>query len=234
VTKLKWILIGCLLLLVLLVAIIMTRLKVSIHYFHAQDDDSLKIEFKAWYGLIKYKLNVPLIKVDDNSPTIVVKDEVQIGEDEKNKKKKTMQLSAEDIVNSFKDIKVLLEHVVSFHRIIRHFLLKVQVKQLEWHTFIGVGDAALTGMLTGAIWTIKGSIIGIISQYLRLLENPNMSVSPQFQMAVSQTSFKCMLQFRIGHAMVAGIKLVKFWKGGRPHFKSKPLSALSQDKTKPV
>ena len=37
----------------------------------------LKIEFKAWFGLIKYKLNVPLIKVDDNSPSIVVEEEVQ-------------------------------------------------------------------------------------------------------------------------------------------------------------
>ena len=61
---------------------------------------------------------------------------------------------------------------------------------------------------------------------------PNISVQPQFQMAISQTSFKCMLQFRIGHAIIAGIKLLKFWKGGRPHFKSKSLSGLSsQDKT---
>ena len=64
--------------------------------------------------------------------------------------------------------------------------------------------------------------------------SPNLSVHPHFQLAVTQTSFKCMLQFRIGHAMVAGIKLVKFWKGGWPQFKSKPLSHLSQERSKPV
>ena len=43
-----------------------------------------------------------------------------------------------------------------------HFLKKVNVTELEWHSTMGVGDAALTGMLTGALWTIKGSIIGMI------------------------------------------------------------------------
>jgi len=65
----------------------LTKLKVSIHYFHFQDDDSLKIECKAWLGLIKYKLNVPLIKVDDNSPTVVIKEEVQSGSTEETKKR---------------------------------------------------------------------------------------------------------------------------------------------------
>lgn len=231
--KLKWILIVCILLFFLIVSIFLTKLKVSIHYFHFKDDDSLKIEFKAWLGLIKYKLNIPLIKVDDNSPSIVIKDEVQSGTTEETNKKNTMQFSAEDLLDSVRDIKALLKHVVSFHRILRHFLKKIDVTEVEWHSIMGVGDAASTGMLTGALWTIKGSIIGIISHYFRLLDNPNMSIQPQFQMAISQTSFKCMLQFRIGHAIVAGIKLLKFWKGGRPLFKSKLLSGLSsQDKTK--
>ena len=234
-TKLKWILIVCILLFFLIVSIFLTKLKVSIHYFHFQDDDSLKIECKAWLGLIKYKLNVPLIKVDDNSPTIVIKEEVQSDTTEETKKKNKIQYSAEDLLNSLRDMKAILEHVVSFHRNLRHFLKKVNVTQVEWHSTMGVGDAAITGMLTGALWTIKGSIIGILSHYFRLLDNPNISVQPQFQMAISQTSFKCMLQFRIGHAIIAGIKLLKFWKGGRPHFKSKSLSGLSsQEKMKSV
>ena len=70
----------------LIVSIFLTKLKVSIHYFHFQDDDSLKIECKAWLGLIKYKLNIPLIKVDDNSPTIVIKEEVQSDTTEETKR----------------------------------------------------------------------------------------------------------------------------------------------------
>ncbi len=225
----------CILLFCLILAILLTKLKVSIYYFHLQDDDSLTIECKAWLGLIKYKLKVPLIKVDDNSPTIVIKEEVQSGNTEETKKKNTKQFSTEDLLNSVRDIKKILKHVVSFHHILRHFLKKIHITKVEWHTIMGVGDAAATGMLTGALWSIKGSVIGIFSHYFRLLDNPNMSVQPQFQMAVSQTSFKCMLHFRIGHAIIAGIKLLKFWKGGLPQFKSKLFSSLtSKDKTKSI
>ena len=114
-TKLKWILIVCILLFFLIVSIFLTKLKVSIHYFHLQDDDSLKIEFKAWLGLIKYKLNIPLIKVDDNSPTIVIKEEVQSGTTAETKKKNTIQYSAEDLLNSVRDIRAILKH-----RLLRH------------------------------------------------------------------------------------------------------------------
>ena len=134
----------------------MTKLKVSIHYFHFQDDDSLKIEFKAWLGLIKYKLNIPLIKVDDNSPTIVIKEEVQSGTTEETKKKNTIQFSAEDLLNSLRDMKAILKHVVSFHRILRHFLKKVNVTKLEWHSIMGVGDAAYNGDVNRCFMDDKG------------------------------------------------------------------------------
>lgn len=211
-----------------------TKLKVSIHYKHVSDDDSFKIVFRALFGLIKYKMDVPLIKIDDDSPTAVIKSKVKTGQAEETKKEESTQISAENLLNSIKDVQTLLNHVVSLHKIIQHFLKKVKVTQFEWKTMIGTGDAASTGMISGAVWAVKGSIIGIISHYCQLHAKPELMVQPHFQFAVSQTMFTCMLQFRIGHAMIAGIKLFKFWKGGIPRFKSKPLSALSQGKTKTV
>lgn len=234
VKKLRWILIGCFVLLALIIVIIFTKLKVSINYSHFKDNDSLIIEFRALFGLIKYKLNVPLIKIDDDSPTIVVKSKAQSGNEDNTKNKSTKQISAEDVLNKLKDFKTILEHVVQFHRIIRHFLRKVKITKFEWKTKIGTGDAAHTGMLTGAAWTLKGSILALISHYFRLQENPNIFVEPHFQMAVIQTSFRCMFQFRIGHAILAGIKFVKYWKGGRPSFRTKQLAALTNNKTKSV
>ena len=95
------------------------------------------------------------------------------------------------------------------------------MKRFEWHTIIGLGDAAHTGMITGAIWAIKGGIIGLISHYIKLKEMPKITVTPHFQAAVIQTEFTCIFQFRIGYAILAGLKLIKFWKGGRPNFKKK-------------
>jgi hypothetical protein len=224
----KWLTIILIILFIILVTILLTKLTVILDFYHGNDNDHLKLEFKIWFGIIKYKKEIPLIKMDDNSPTIVVKDKTKMGKDEKTTKEDENQVDKKDILSSMNDAKELLKHVVKLHHIVRNFLRKISVKRVEWHTVIGVGDAAYTGMATGAIWAVKGSIIGIISHYMKLKEMPRMTVTPYFQQSVSQTRFRCMFQFRIGQAMLAGLKLIKFWKGGRPDFKTKPLSVLSR------
>ena len=104
--------------------------------------------------------------------------------------------------------------------IVRKFLKRIVIKHFEWHSLVGVGDAAHTGVITGALWTIKASIIGLLSNSLRLKEMPVLSVTPHFQMAIIQTRITCIFQFHIGYAIFAGLKLIKFWKGGRPKFQN--------------
>lgn len=230
----KWLLIIIGILLFLLLLIIFTKVKVYFHLYHNKDQNHIKLEFRAWFGLIKYKLDIPLVKIAENSPSVVVKEKTAAGPNENTTSKDTKEYSAETLLNSFHDTKEILEHVVSLYRIIQSFLKKITIKSLSWHTFFGVGDAAFTGMLTGAFWAVKGSLIGFISHYFRIKTAPDISITPQFQFTVSQTALTCMFHFRIGHAMLAGIKLIKYWRGGMPNFRTKPLSVLSDDKTNTV
>lgn len=227
-------LLAILLLTVLILIILITKVKIFLDYFHGNDNDHLKITIKAWGGLIKYKVEIPVIKVDDNTPTIVAEQKISTGPDENMKQDKTTQVGKTDLLNSLNDFKQLLTHVAGLHKIIRNFLSKITLRKIEWHTMVGVGDAAATGVITGAFWAVKGGVIGLLSHYMKLKDMPVMSITPSFQHAVSITSFKCMIQVRVGHAILAGIKLVKYWKGGWPEFKTKPLSVLSGDKTNTV
>lgn len=227
-------LLAILLLTVLILIILITKVKIFLDYFHGNDNDHLKITIKAWGGLIKYKVEIPVIKVDDNSPTIVAEQKISTGPDENMKQDKTTQVGKTDLLNSLNDFKQLLTHVAGLHKIIRDFLSKITLRKIEWHTLVGVGDAAATGVIMGAFWAVKGGVIGLLSHYMKLKDMPVMSITPSFQHAVSITSFKCMIQVRVGHAILAGIKLVKYWKGGWPDFKTKPLSVLSGDKTNTV
>lgn len=203
------------------------KLKVIVDYYHGNDDDHLKITFKTLFGLIKYKINIPVIKIAEDSPSLVVEEKVETGPKEKDKKQDTKKFSAEEMLNSFQDMQQLLKHVAGLYKIVRSFFKKVTVSNLEWYSLVGVGDASYTGMLTGAFWTVKGSMLGVISSLMKVRTIPKIMITPEFNRAVSETSFRCMIQFRIGHAIFAGIKLIKYWKGGIPRFKTKPLSALS-------
>ncbi|WP_026563313.1 DUF2953 domain-containing protein [Bacillus sp. UNC41MFS5] len=228
-----WVLVVLSILLLFFILILFTKLTILINYYHHNDNDDLKIKFKIWFGLIKYTINVPLIKVDDNSPSIVVESKSKMGESStESTSTDSNQITAEDVENNFSNAKKILNHVFGLHRIIRKFFRKVTMKGLEWNTLIGLGDAAHTGTITGAIWAFKGSIIGLISHYLKLKEMPKITVTPHFQAAVIQTRLTCIIQFRIGYAILAGLKLFRFWRGGLPHFKKK--TNFANDKTKSI
>jgi hypothetical protein len=230
----KWVLLAILLLIVLIGIIFITKVKIFLDFYHGNDNDHLKITVKAWGGLIKYKVDIPVIKIDDNSPTIVAEEKIETGPNGGSQKEKTAQVDKTDFINSVNDFKQLVVHVSGLHKIIRNFIRKITIRQLEWHTMIGIGDAAATGVIAGATWAVKGSLIGVLSHYMKLRDMPVMSITPNFQHAITITSFKCIFQVRVGHAILAGIKLVKYWKGGWPEFKTKPLSVLSGDKTNTV
>jgi Protein of unknown function (DUF2953) len=232
VKKLIWLLTALIVIIFILLLIIFTKLTVHLNYYHHNDNDDLKLEFRIWLGLIKYKINVPLIKIDDNSPSVILKGKTHLGSSSEEPKMKEAQITPENLSEKLRNSKQILEHVIDFSVIVRKFLKKVSIKQLDWHSFVGVGDAAHTGVITGALWAFKGSLIGILSHFISLKEMPNLSVTPHFQLAIIQTQVTCIFQFRLGHAILAGLKMIKFWKGGLPQLKEK--TNYQKEKTKSV
>lgn len=228
-----WVLLSLVVIILILCTILFLKLKVFIDYYHGNDNDHLVITFRSLFGLLKYKINVPVIKVAEDSPSLVVHKKAEVGNEEKDKKHEKVKFTAEEILHSIQDMQNFLKHVSGFYKIVRSFLKKVTVSRIEWITVVGVGDAAYTGMLTGAFWTAKGSLLGLVSTLMKVKTIPKIMITPEFNQSISQTSFQCMIHFRIGHAIFAGIKLIKYWKGGRPNFKSKPFSIFSS-KTKSV
>jgi hypothetical protein len=156
-----------------------------------------------------YTFSAPVIKLDDDSASLIVEEEQKIGKMESKKKK---PITPELILEDLRWLRDFLNHVVGLHKIVRSFLKKVRVNRITWHSDIGVGDAAYTAQLVGAIWALKGSIIGLIANSMRMKFMPKLSIDPHFQTVVSHTYLSCMFSFRIGQAIVAGLMLLKHWR----------------------
>lgn len=186
----------------------------------------------AWFKLVRYTIDIPMIGIDKDNPSLVLKEDVKTGKNEKVKNEKKDRLTPKELIRSLQEKKEFLRHIIDLHTIIRKFLGHVSIIQWKWYSTVGIGDAAHTGMLTGVIWSIKGTIVGMLSHTMRLKVHPEMEVTPNFQQKVSKTRFQCIIHFRIGYAIVAGMKLVLFWRGGIPKLRSKPLSTIT-DRTKP-
>ena len=191
----------------LIVLILFTKIHVTVHYHHYQDDDSLTIRFRAW-GMTVYTYEVPMIAFDEETPSILLK---QKKKSANVKQKPEKKVTKDDILARIEKFRRLLKNIDNLHRIVKRFLSRMTVSRFEWYTRFGLGDAAWTGMATGAVWAAKGNVIGLIAHYMQLTTEPDISVEPVWQLDHSETDLSCMISFRIGHAMGAGLKIVKFW-----------------------
>ncbi|KMY51256.1 DUF2953 domain-containing protein [Peribacillus loiseleuriae] len=219
----KWFILIITILLFIFILIFITKLNIYITYSHIQKDDHFHLKLRAWGGIIRYSIKIPVIKVAEDSASLVYKKENGINANNAGKDD-VKDFTVEEMLISFENMKNLIKHVFGFHILVRKFLNKVKVKTFQWHSLIGTGDAVLTGISVGGSYAIKGSIIGLLSRYIRFKEMPIYSITPDYQKASASTSFFCIVEFRIGHAIVAGIKIFRYWKGGKVKISSEQVA----------
>lgn len=104
------------------------------------------------------------------------------------------------------------QNIKPFQRVIAQFLKKIKIKQFEWRTTIGLGDAADTGTASGAIWSLKGTIFSWVRNYLSFDQKPLIDVHPDYQRMTLETSCQCMMQIKVGNAIWTAYKIAREWK----------------------
>ncbi|MGG0382847.1 DUF2953 domain-containing protein [Priestia filamentosa] len=185
-----------------------TNITIEVHLRHQHKDDFYQIKCKALFGLIRYTYEIPeaTLNEDDGETKLKIKQTESINNNKKGVKQES--ISVENVTDAFHRVQEIIQDIVSFHEIVRRFLRKVHVRNLEWETEIGVRDAAITGVLSGACWGIKGSIVGLLVEYMNVYPEPKLAVTPIFNKPASYTSFQCMVSVQNGHAILTGIAML--------------------------
>ncbi|MFB4473377.1 DUF2953 domain-containing protein [Oceanobacillus caeni] len=96
--------------------------------------------------------------------------------------------------------------------VVQSILHNTTLHQLNWTTNIGTGEASTTGVMSGVLWSIKGTIMGYFAEKLILMCNPDIQVLPKFQQEFFETNLNCMVSIRIGKAIQGIIKLTRIYK----------------------
>lgn len=208
------IVVAAIVVLFLFLMLAMMKLSVTIFFQHAQDDDEWKITFRTLFGIVRYTIHIPLVKVEITSPGIVIAQKTNMGNTPKSEEERK-KYTPNEIMDIFRKAREFTERVVHLNDIMKNFFRHVSITKFEWQTKIGTGDAAATGMIVGLGWSLKYSVLAVCSKYMKLKTTPMITIIPSFYQAVSETKFVCMIHFRIGHAMLAGIRVVKHWRGNR-------------------
>lgn len=191
------------------------KVQIEFSYKRKGENDRLKIRISILRGLIHYTVKMPKLALTDSGTAIKAQEVKGNGPPEEKK------LSAEELADELEKMKDLLKRISGLHRIIRKLLARTKVKQFEWDTQIGTGDAASTGMLAGSILGLKGGILGFLSTYFNFQILPSYSVIPVFRGTAADTRIFCIFQVRAGHAITAGVRMIRHMGSGKPILKQK-------------
>lgn len=180
------------------------------------NNDDAELSVKALFGLIQYRFKVPFMSM--NGMALKVNEQVSAsGAGLDTWKEFNDQIDKDKVVSALEKYKQLLRLTRDLKGWARDTLSKVNLMEWRWSTSIGTGDAMWTAMATGAVWSVKTGIIGVLSQMVQLKNGPIMEVKPNFNQPAFTTEWSCIAQIRFGYAILAGLQLLvrmKKWKGG--------------------
>ncbi|GAB6137695.1 DUF2953 domain-containing protein [Halanaerobaculum tunisiense] len=78
-----------------------------------------------------------------------------------------------------------------------------------WRTRFGFSNPALTGMLAGTLWSLKGAVVGSISNVFTFNTLPTIAVEPNFdQVEPVQFEIKGIFKFRLGNIILIGARIL--------------------------
>lgn len=208
----------------LLFILSLSKMRLQIKYCRQGKDDEFVMGFSLWRGLISYKLEIPVVKIDTldrkgrNKPVLrrsfwrTPRPVFKLKAELEGKKGRTVAEDKRRIVipGPARLMKLFMRAVRlanKYYPVVRYFLGKVHLHRLKWRTEIGAGDPFDTGILLGILWALKGNLLAV---FYRLLHRggarPQVAVTPSFEKSCFRTSLDCIFEVRIGYIIFTGFK----------------------------
>lgn len=208
---------------IFLLVIFLTKLTLRLSYRKQGDDDYFALGLTLWRGLIHYKLEVPVIKMEPHDrprekkrpgwkpffwprPAYKLQTEIEgkggrtIAED-----KKKVRIPAP--ARLFNILTKAVFNIKKYYPVILYLFSHVKLRRFHWRTEIGVGEPSQTGILTGTAWGLKGIMLSFIYHVFSAGgTNPVINVSPNFKKACFNTNLDCIFEVRIGYIIFTSFK----------------------------
>ena len=204
----KIFIVSILVLAVLIIIIFSSRLTITAQYVHKDRKDHFTVRIVALFGLVSKTFSLPVALEEKREEDALKKERQKVEQRERKpifKKIRADAQIAKDFLRLLNDSKHTL----------RKFLKKTVVHEFSWVSTIGAGDAALTGKLFGAAWSIKGIVQMLVYRFLTVRCRPCYDVTALYYNRAISTEFICIFSFRVGDAILTAIQLLRYWKSGK-------------------
>ncbi|KRE33410.1 DUF2953 domain-containing protein [Paenibacillus sp. Soil724D2] len=203
-----WLWIVFLLIIFAIIVFLFSFIRGEFNFTRVKDNDTLSVEMRALFGLIRYRYVIPIIQFKGFTKGIMIKSETITKSSSELKDENKDHITKEKIIYLYNQAKEALVHTLNLYDWTKQTLAKVECTDLKWITRVGVGDAPETAITTGAIWGIKSSLLGFSIRYVKLTAKPQIDVIPQYNEKQFSTDFRFAGRIRVWFVVVAGVRLI--------------------------
>jgi hypothetical protein len=198
--------------------IIQLRLYFKVIYHREAANDKLIIKIMIFKSLELYSMCIPAIEFGTSPYSEVNWPEAQITSEDDQPDIITHVQREQRFIN--RSIKLYALHPMRLKRTVnmffnwfekysdfmRNVISSLRCEYFSWHTLCGTGDAATTALLTGLLWSVKGTVLTKIKKNSILYTQPSISIKPDWGKEQYTTAFQCIFSIRIGHVITAVMK----------------------------
>ncbi|SDH32050.1 Protein of unknown function [Alteribacillus persepolensis] len=187
-----------------------TPVETYIEFVRKDKKQDIRVKITVWYFFYK-TFEIPVMSFDEESASIVFKEKskASVGD----AKEKDVKETPQEMKSQLEMLRLWLNHIQGLRPIAASFLKKIKMYEFTWKSEIGTGDAAWTGFLSGMLWSVKGGAQALAFSVFTRKCTPEMSIHANFQQKKLNTTFSCMFFMRLGHAIIAGIRVIKHMNG---------------------
>ncbi|HDX9530432.1 TPA: DUF2953 domain-containing protein [Bacillus thuringiensis] len=197
--SMKWLVIGIGILSLIILFILFLKISLKVTFLYTAIEKQCLLQVEIWK--FKYTFNV-LERIE--------KQKKKTGQKiEKAKEEGGIENKVLAQIDSMGEIVKKLQEM---HSVLKKNLKKVKINQWRWHSQIGTGDAASTGIITGFAWSIKGMVVGVAGEYMHIINIPELEITPVFQGKGFASRCELTASFHIYRSIITVFMLLIFMK----------------------
>ena len=188
-----------------------SKIYIALKYQRDGSNDYIAIDVYMFRRLLAYSMQVPMIEIGDFKKLFWPTSKIKAGQRQDETHSKREQRFIKRTVRFYllhpsklrRIVKLGRYYIRLYCKFMDKFTRVFHCEELHWKTVYGSEDAALTGIGTGMLWTIKVLMITRLKNHVIVTKKPIINVNPLFGQNSLKVDFQCIFSIRFGNVINA-------------------------------
>lgn len=191
------------------------NLYIAINIRRYGKDDNINIRVSMLGDFVNYNIKIPVIEFSSKDGLTLLESVIDTTKERIETHPKREKRFIKNLVKIYltqpRRLRKLIKTARNYSRRYRKFMAQLFVniycEKLYWKTTFGSEDAALTGLGSGLLWSMKGLIVAILHNRIKVACRPEINVVPVFGRTHFEIDFSCIFRIRLGNVITATVSL---------------------------